>query len=314
MSPPWSASRLGALFGYMHEDPDIECSLLPLRGRVLCVLSAGDMAFELLRAGASQVVAADPNRAQHELVRRKLQNAAAGRHEDLTGSIDRRLRWLARCIAPLVFPRSMQQAEPEYLNAHFGSYRWRISWSLLAMGIAVAFPGSFRRYLPRDIVTRLRQRFEAACLEQSNRVSPWFLRMLSRSPADAPEVWNSTWPDAEMFNDERLTLVLSALQQVCSFGRFDLVAASNILDTAPASELQGLLDKLAPQVNEGGYFVLRSLFRETGEWPPPPSGWEVETKLTAQLLGQDRSPLCRISVVLRRTARVATDLGLSARS
>ncbi len=281
--------------------------MLSTGGRALCVLSAGDMAFELLRAGASQVVAVDPNKAQHELVRRKMQNAAAGRHEDIAGSIDLHLRMLARWVLPLVFPRSVQQASSACLQAHFGSYRWRMAWSLLNVGIRMVFPKSFRGCLPRDVVTRLRHRFEVACFAQSARSNPWLQRLLCQTPTDAPSAWSSTWPDAEMLSDARLVLASGTLQEVGVRGRFDLVAASNILDTLPVSELQRLLTCLAPQVNEGGYFVLRSLFREPDEWPGPPTGWEANAELYEQLSRLDRSPLCRVSVVLRRNARVATD-------
>jgi hypothetical protein len=109
-----------------------------------------------------------------------------------------------------------------------------------------------------------------------------------------------------MRDDERLTLSAAPLHRTDGGGNFDLVAASNILDTAPASDLLPLLNALAPQVRAGGALVLRSLFRETSEWPPAPSGWEVDAAVTSRLSLQDRSPLCRVSVVLRRTTGVAS--------
>jgi len=290
----------------MHEDPGIECSLLPQGGRVLCVLSAGDMAFELLRAGASRVIAADPNLAQHELVRWKLNNAAQGTRQMVTGIIDSRLRWLVRWIAPLVFPRCVQQADVVVLGRHFTSRRWRMAWWLLGVGITVVFPSPFRRHLPADVVARLRRRFETACITQAGNPSPWLQRMLCARLEDVSNVWDSTWPDTSMQNDERLTLSEALLHQTNAGRNFDLVAASNILDTAPAADLLPLLATLASQVRPGGKVVLRSLFREANEWPPAPLGWEVDAEATLRLCLQDHSPLCRVSVVLRRTAEVAS--------
>ncbi len=301
MSSPWTAPRAGALFGYMHEDTAVECSLLPGNGRALCVLSAGDMAFELLRAGAATVVAADPNPAQHELVRWKLNQAAEGGRNTASGLIDRRLQWLARWVAPLVFPRSVQQAGAETLARHFKTLRWRGAWGLLGAGITLAFPLAFRRHLPGDVVTRLRCRFEAATLSQAGDPGPWLQRMLCQRPEDVPHAWASALPDAGMKDDQQLIVCPTLLHETQAGTSFDLVAASNILDTAPASDLISLLEALAPQVKTGGWCVLRSLFREANEWPPPPPGWEVDDELTRRLLRADLSPLCRVSVVLRRT-------------
>lgn len=305
MSSSWAAPQLGALFGYMHEDTAIECSLLPPDGRALCVLSAGDMAFELLRAGTSLVVAADPNPAQHELVHWKLKSAASGQRQTATGIIDRRLQWLARWVAPLVFPRAVQEAGGDVLKRHFASRRWRLAWGCLGAGITVAFPSFFRRHLPRDVVPRLQRRFETACLEHPT--SPWLQRMLCCQPEDVPAAWASTWPDPGMGSDERLSLVETLLHQTHAGVKFDLVAASNILDTAPTADLLPLLQALAPQVHPGGHLVLRSLFREAHEWPHVPSTWEVNGDLTPLLSRQDRSPLCRVSLVLRRTTETASD-------
>jgi hypothetical protein len=81
----------------------------------------------------------------------------------------------------------------------------------------------------------------------------------------------------------------------------DLIATSNIFDTVPASALGELLDSLRDNIRPSGIVVVRSLFREPGDWPAPPPGWEMAHDATSRARAIDRSVLCPVSIVLRRT-------------
>ncbi len=333
MSESWQQARLrfgggGPLFGWMHEDAAIEVSLLPAGGRAACVLSAGDTAFALLRSGASEVLAADPSRPQHELVRLKL--AAARRGFDVgqaaackvsevlagmrsavpaqrwhgrpmlaAGSVDARLRWIERVVTPMVAGRSQERVD---WQAVFERKRWRAAWSLLAGVIRVVFPPWYRQHLPADFIERVRRRFEACCLREDAGTNPHLRRLMSGSIMGEPEVWLPAWPpnDSELL--DRLSLHEGTLGDLAASGPFDVVAASNILDTRPSQEAADLLAVLWGAVAPNGWLVLRSLFREAEDWPKPPPGWEGDLEQTQRLRRLDRSPFCQVSAVFRRTA------------
>lgn len=298
MSAPWTSGCLRggtaptALFGYMHEDPAPECSLANARTRALCVLSAGDMAFALLRAGAAEVTAADPNPGQHDLVQWKLEAAAAGMDLEQAvrsgavsrGRIDARLRFIARWIKPLV---------------PAGSFRWQAAWRLLRFGIAMTFSAGYRAHLPADVIARLKRRMETALQSAASKPSPWLDRMMASQASLVPDAWGSTWPDPGWLCETRLKRIHGTLQDAVSHEPWQLVAASNILDTCPPHDAPLMLSRLGSQMSPGGVVVIRSLFREEADWPPPPEGWHVDADVLSRLAFMDRSPLCRVSVVYR---------------
>lgn len=305
MSGAWTDIRPGgAFFGYMHEDPAPECSLVSSDSEVLCVLSAGDMAFSFLRADASRVYAVDPNLAQFELVYRKLARAGEGMNVQeavasnlvCEGLIDRRLQFLAKWIAPLVMGRRGAKA----FSA--ASLRWRSAWRLLHLGIICTFSKAYRAHFPADIVLRLRRRMETAL--ESSSASPWLNRMMATQASDVPDAWESTWPDCAFAAEPRLSMAQTTLQNASVVRPVNLIAASNVLDTEPASMLPDFLNALSPLVETDGVIVLRSLFRESNEWPAPPQGWAMDRSLLAQLIAMDSSPLCQVTGVWRKVEAV----------
>lgn len=97
----------GVVFGHMHEDHAVELSLLgrlPLR-RASVIASGGDLAFAL--AGEElEVTAVDSNRAQIELVRKKMQCPPDLMRLCFCGRVDRVLRFGGPFIAWLLdWPR-----------------------------------------------------------------------------------------------------------------------------------------------------------------------------------------------------------------
>jgi len=331
MREAWQSARLrfaggGPLFGTMHEDPCCEVSLLPAGGRAVCVLSAGDVAFALVKSGAREVIAADPSEAQHEWVAMKLALASVGLGVDdvktwtvadgtkrlkpeagkerawhrrpllAAGAVDARLAWLARWIKPWVLgqPGSVEEWQRAFQNS-----RWQLAWRSLALGVKAVFPVWYRRHLPTDFVGRIQHRFEATCLRTNAQSNPLLVRMLSATPSHEPAAWADTWPIVGMNLEPVLHRHRGTIGDETLQSEFDLFALSNILDTEPAAKLTPLLEKLRPVARNGAKVLLRSLFRETDEWPPAPAGWVLDRELTSQLQRQDRSPLCRVSAVYR---------------
>ena len=334
MNDPWAAARLRSLrphsgpevlFGYMHEDPAPESSLLPPNGVAACVLSAGDMAFALVDAGARHVTAADPNPAQHALVRLKLAAATCGwtldkavnttvgavlptvadhrgmRASDFefwrsasrqkrpliaAGTVDARLRLMARWVLPLLMKRG------------FGSWRWAVAWSALGLVLRTTFPATLRQALPTDITQRLKTRFERQAAASEAGRNPWLQRVIQAHPESSPWIFASTWPASGM--NAKLVLHEGLLGPGTGALRCDLIATSNIFDTSSADALYGFLRELHPQ--PGCRVVVRSLFRELEEWPALPPGWELEKEITGRLQAMDQSPLCRVSLVARYRA------------
>jgi hypothetical protein len=312
----------GPLFGTMHEDAAVECKLLAPAGRAACVLSAGDMAFELLRAGASEVVAADPNPNQHKLVTVKMALARQGRGvadvaglricdvaRDLPksepwhlravvagGSVDLRLRSIARWVTPWV----MGTSETQNFTASFERRRWHLAWWMLTWAVRLFFPPWYRRHLPADFIQRLRRRFENCCLRHDADSNPLLRRLLAISEKNTEWAWEPTWPPQDETVLNRLQLHEGMLAELADQGKFDLVSASNILDTQPRSSLNPLLDAFHDSINPGGWLMLRSLFWQTSEWPTPSKGWVLHAQATADAKQVDRAPLCQISAVFQR--------------
>jgi hypothetical protein len=331
MNEAWKTARLrfaggGPLFGSMHEDPRCEASLMPEGGRAVSVLSAGDVAFALVKSGASAVIAADPSAAQHEWVKLKLALATQGfgvddvknwtvaeAHQRLphaernhrawhrrpvlaAGAVDARLAWLARWIKPWVLGQPESVAD---WQRAIQSRRWRLAWSALSLGVKAVFPVWYRRHLPNDFVARLRCRFEVTCTRPEAMNNPLLSRMLRGTPGENAEAWTDTWPCLGMNHEPVLHQHLGTVEDPPLPAAVDLFALSNILDTQPAAALAPLLEKLHAAARVGATVVLRSLFRETDEWPQPPAGWVLDRELTRQLQATDRSPLCQVSAVYR---------------
>jgi Protein of unknown function (DUF3419) len=327
MNASWKTAGLrfsggGPLFGTMHEDAAVERKLLQPGGRVLCVLSAGDVAFEMLRAGASDVVAADPNPNQQELVKMKVNIARQGRSVahvagrricdvvcDLPksepwhlrpvlagGSVDMRLRSIARWVTPWV----MGPYESRDFRIVFGRLRWRFAWWLLTWAVRLVFPPWYRRHLPADFIQRLRRRFETCCLRNDAKSNPLLRRLLAVCEKEAAWAWEPTWPPQDDTVLNRLHLREGLLSDLVDQQKFSLVSASNILDTQPRESLNQLLDALRDSVKPGGWLVLRSLFWQTSEWPVPSTGWILHSQAIIEAQMVDRAPLCQVSAVFQR--------------
>jgi hypothetical protein len=333
MNDHWDKAGLrfdggGPLFGYMHEDADCEVSCLPPSGRAACVLSAGDVAFALAKAGADHVLAADPSPAQIAWVRCKQQIAKQNlTPKDLlnhnvtealahfpkaaaatksarwhrrpllaAGEIDHHLRLIARWINPWILGRANDHQDWSRTLNRAG---WQLAWQALACGVALAFPFWYRRHLPADFIRRLRHRFETTVQRADQENNHVLQRMLAAHPATCPDAWEPTWPTPDAATMTSIELRQGKLEDQAQSGCYDLFALSNILDTQPPPALTSLLTALRPQANPGAIVVLRSLFRDLPDWPEPPPGWTLDKPKTQTLQALDKSPLCQISAVYR---------------
>jgi hypothetical protein len=336
------------VFGFMHEDPAPEVSLLRPHGSALCILSAGDVAFALCAAGARRVIAIDPNPAQVALVRLKLAAAAAGwtarqaaaasirdaisfssesswlRPQDrapcqaverrpclAAGDVDKWLRRIARWysrLLPAALTRILDvESRREISIEVFNNWRWRLAWRLFDFVIRLRFARNVRRELPPDFCRRLRSRLEQRLAAPNASENPWLRRLLAATTASQTLAASSSWPDAAIaMNVGRLSLQQCLLSTAIIPDPLDLVATSNIFDTTPASALCEQLDSLRDSIRPSGVVVVRSLFREAGDWPAPPPGWTIAHDATADARSMDRSVVCPVSIILRRTDNLAT--------
>ncbi|OAI56468.1 hypothetical protein AYO49_04265 [Verrucomicrobiaceae bacterium SCGC AG-212-N21] len=345
MSHPWSLAKLRSLrnqrgaallFGFMHEDPAPELALLPPGGSAACVLSAGDIAFALAQAGASRIIAADVNAAQHALVRLKLALAqrdwklsdvrhttirealassysfswltpdveprlrdahVLNRHVTSAGDVDTRLATLARFIIPLITSGNFR--DPGFAQRTITTFRWSLAWRGMDLLLRLLFPATLRAHLPRDISHRLRHRLESALRSPHASQNSWLHRLLL-PPSKFDETSLATsWPNAQI-DPARLLLHEGPLDAAIHHGAFDLIATSNIFDTTPAGSLNTFLDAISPHVHPGSTVLVRSLFRDPLDWPAPPAGWFVNSSTLERLSTLDRSPLCRVSLAIER--------------
>jgi hypothetical protein len=291
------------------------------------------MAFSLLKAGASHVAAADVNPAQHAISRLKLtlhaqnwslsdaasvtlagalQEAApegwlrasdrellsasklASRPLLAAGDIDRRLRFLARWIAPWVMPSAADVRR-------FGRLRWRAPWHILGLGIRMVFPQSLRLYLPADLSSRLQRRMENSLAASDASGNAWLQRLLQPRPWIHEDALRTSWPDhAPTSGTAPLHLHEGSLDASPASQPFHMISASNIFDASPSDSLGQFLARLKSSTMIGSVVLVRSMFREAHEWGDMPAGWRIDPDATSESSKLDRAPLCRISVAVRR--------------
>jgi S-adenosylmethionine:diacylglycerol 3-amino-3-carboxypropyl transferase len=216
----------------MYEDRLLEAEVLPERGRIFCIASAGCTAFALASRGAS-VTAVDANPAQIEYVQARLDGA-----EPRMGSVERRLARL-RTLGRLAgwTPAALSefcgladgQAQVNFWREHLDTRRFRAGLALLLNPVALrlAFSSPLVAAVPPRFGRVVRRRLERGFARHPNRDNPYARFLLLgdvEQPAPRPGLDLAlACADAAAFLEQSAP------------SRFDGFSLSNVLDgTSPA--------------------------------------------------------------------------------
>jgi S-adenosylmethionine:diacylglycerol 3-amino-3-carboxypropyl transferase len=239
----------------MHEDWLIEADVLPGRGRIFCIASAGCTAFMLASRGAS-VTAVDVNPAQIGYVRERLEGA-----EPRAGVVEGMLARL-RKLGPLAGWSSEALADFCALDdcrAQVDFWRTRLDTRRFRAGLALLLsPPSLRLAYSSPLVDALPPRFDGVVRGRLERCfslhpnchNPYarFLLLGEGGP-----------PDPEPGIDVTLACAdAAAYLEQSAPASFDGFALSNILDGASPAYAQRLLSAIRHAASPRAVVVLRS--------------------------------------------------------
>ena len=263
----WEEGRLDArsgprklLFGCMHEDVEIERSVLARGSRLFCIASAGSTAMAL--SAEHEVVAVDINPVQIAYVERRLAGGPVER-----GSAERVLAF-ARRFAPLAgwtkqrLHQFLALEQPDeqiaYWRAHLDTPLLRAGFDLFfsATTLSVFYARPLIESLPANFGAVMRQRMERCFGRHSNRCNPYARMLLLGEPV----------PDSSTMCPKQIRLATADAadfleRQVA--GSFNAFSLSNILDGANPAYTERLLRAVRHAAAFDALVVLRS-FREPG--------------------------------------------------
>lgn len=251
----------------MHEDWLIEADVLPERGRVFCIASAGCTAFVLASRGAG-VTAVDANPAQIEYVKSRLDGG-----EPRLGSVERKLAHLRR-LGPLAgwSPAALTEfcaladggAQIDFWREHLDTRRFRTGLALLLnpLSLSLAYSSPLVAALPRHFARVLRRRLERGFASHPNRDNP-YARFLLLGDAEQPAPRRGL----------DLTVACAdaaAFLEHCAPASFDGFSLSNVLDGAAPAYGRRLRAAVRRASAPGAVAVLRSFDEPTSaeedEW------------------------------------------------
>lgn len=239
----------------MHEDWLIEVDVLPERGHIFCIASAGCTAFALASRGAS-VTAVDANPAQIDYVKVRLDGG-----EPHLGSVERKLARLRR-IGHLAgwTPAALSefcalgdgQAQVDFWREHLDTRRFRAGLALVLnpLALRLAYSSPLVAALPRGFAPVLRRRLERGFASHPNRDNP-YARFLLLGDAEQP----AAHPGLE------LTLACAdaaAFLEECAPASFDGFSLSNVLDGASPPYGRRLRAAVRRAAAPGAVAILRS--------------------------------------------------------
>ena len=239
----------------MHEDWLIEADVLPERGRIFCIASAGCTAFALASRGAS-VTAVDANPAQIEYVQTRLDGG-----EPRPGSVERklaRLRRLGRIAgwSPAALSEFCAladgRAQVDFWREHLDTRRFRAGLALLLspLSLRLAYSSPLVAAVPSRFGRVVRRRLERGFARHANRDNP-YARFLLLGDAEQP----ARRPGLE------LTLACAdaaAFLEQSAPPSFDGFSLSNVLDGASPAYGRRLQAAVRRAAAPGAVAILRS--------------------------------------------------------
>jgi S-adenosylmethionine:diacylglycerol 3-amino-3-carboxypropyl transferase len=239
----------------MHEDWLIEADVLPERGRIFCIASAGCTAFALASRGAS-VTAVDANPAQIEYVKSRRDGA-----EPRLGSVERKLARLRR-LGRLAgwSPAALSEfwaladgrAQIDFWRERLDTRRFRAGLALLLnpFSLRLAYSSPLVATVPRGFARVLRRRLERGFATHPNRDNPYARFLLlgeAEQPAPRPGLDLAlACADAAVFLEQ------------CAPASFDGFSLSNLLDGASPAYGQRLHAAVRRAAAPGAVAILRS--------------------------------------------------------
>ncbi len=223
--------RQTVVFGRMYEDAAIEGRVLPM-GRVLCIASAGDTAFQLAETGRD-VVAVDLNAAQVHYVRARLDGAPAE-----PGSVERMLGRARRLLALTAWRRPdlarfcaltdpAQQQRQWCLDFDTPTFRAVLGVSLSPLSVKAAGFAAFTRGVGARFDTLMRERLLEGLGRHVNRDNPYLRALLLGELGSVPGA-------AARSRVEVTCTDVAEFLESSPAGSFDGFALSNVLDGANA--------------------------------------------------------------------------------
>jgi S-adenosylmethionine:diacylglycerol 3-amino-3-carboxypropyl transferase len=266
----------------MYEDPAIELRAFPLRSRVFCIASAGDMALELARSHT--VTAVDINPVQLAYAQARLAGAPAER-----GTAERLLD-VGRTLLPLagwkrhVLETFLQMNDPaeqlDFWRRNLDTRRFRAGVDLLLSFTALrsAYASPFLAVLPPRFGQVMRGRMERCFGRHPNAGNPFARALLH---GEFPPSGGATPGEVELSCADAADFL-----ELCPPASFDAFTLSNILDGATVGYRQRLLGAVQRAAAPGAVVVLRSFGEPTSE-------------MATNLAGDDRSMLWGIVDVQR---------------
>jgi S-adenosylmethionine-diacylglycerol 3-amino-3-carboxypropyl transferase len=235
------------------------------------------------------------------------------------GIVDRALTALVGLFHRLFQPRSVTEAllRAESLEEQAKVYRTRWNRAALALAFhisfsraALAFPlgTEYVRHLPREGAARQWQRLDALFLRHPARTNPYLWQLFAGRYPPAPDSL-PPYLRPENLPSVRRGLERAEFHHVDATGFLESIppgsihffALSNILDGSTPLSAHRLLQAAAQAAAPGAVLSVRF-------FTTPPDGWEswlpkrliVDSELSDQAEGQDRSVFCRFIRILRR--------------
>lgn len=299
-------------FAVVREDPLIEVELMLRFGarRVLLIGSGGCTAFTLAaRFPDAELTLLDPNKAQLDLVQRKLlllshhdrdvfniENADA---EGLNacGNFESLFRGFSAFIDDLICPKHViadafrdENALPKLRHLLYGSPYWPVAFEMFFCEslLRTMFGPEAIQHAPKGSYPAHFRKALTDGLNRSDAFDNYFLHHIFLGYYLDRQ---SALPEYLKFSSiaNNMKFVCSTLQDFTSFADFDLIHLSNVFDWMSEKDIASISHRLSTQMHAGAVLVLRQLNHDTDFAHHFGPHFQFNPELERDLLARDRS-------------------------